>query len=390
MGTPDWQVLTAEVSPPPAPDSSSKQPEVSTVPRINAAILSALVVLGIGIIAYADRQVESLSLGFLYVLPLALSALIHRRYTALSLAAVCVVLHDLYAPVQAHPQVRFAFAAMMALTYVGVVIVVGRLADQKEAVVRLTEQQRNDLLTEMELAAEVQRLVLPRTRAHPGVSMAMLPARIVAGDYYDILELEGGDVGLVIADVSGKGVAAGLLMPSLQVALRMAVAGGAPAREFMRDFNKFMYGIMQGERYISLFYARLSTSSGQLDYTNAGHNPPLLIRKDGTVRLLDRGGLVLGVLPGGDYEQEQLMVETGDVLVLYTDGIVECENPKGEPFSTARLVKVAAGTRHLAAEEMVAKIFADVLSFACADECQDDATVLVAKLSPQNEAGAEI
>jgi serine phosphatase RsbU (regulator of sigma subunit) len=167
------------------------------------------------------------------------------------------------------------------LGYIFVVTVVNQLGTQRRRLAELAEKQRDELAHEIQLAAEVQQSILPRSiPTVPGFEFAarMYPAKIVAGDYYGFIELPEGEIGLVIADVSGKGVAAGLLMPSIEVALRMDAPRSPGTKDLLRRFNKVVCQITGGNRFISLFYGKLCLRSHSLEYTNAGHNPPLLIR----------------------------------------------------------------------------------------------------------------
>jgi serine phosphatase RsbU (regulator of sigma subunit) len=204
----------------------------------------------------------------------------------------------------------------------------------------LAERQRDELANEIELAAEVQQGILPRSIPQvPGFDFAarMYPAKIVAGDYYRFIEFPAGEIAVVVADVSGKGVAAGLLMPSIEVALRTDAARFSSTSDLLQTFNNVVCQITGGHRFISLFYGKLSPQSHSLEYTNAGHNPPLVIRAGTDPSPLDKGGPVLGVLPNSHYESEKISLRQGDVLVLYTDGAVEAENPAGEQYSAERL-----------------------------------------------------
>src|ERR1700726_3468164 len=198
--------------------------------------------------------------------------------------------------------------------------------EQLRRLAESTARQRDELAEELRLAAEVQQNILPQSiPAVPGFEFAarMYPARIVAGDYYGFLELPDGKIGVVIADVSGKGVAAGLLMPSIEVALRMDAARFASTSDLVHTFNNVVCQITSGHRFISLFYGKLYPQSQSLEYTNAGHNPPLVIRAGTDPSPLDKGGPVLGVLPNSHYESAKITLRQGDILVLYTDGAVE-------------------------------------------------------------------
>jgi serine phosphatase RsbU (regulator of sigma subunit) len=208
----------------------------------------------------------------------------------------------------------------------------------------------------------------------------MYPARIVAGDYYGFLELADGEIGLVIADVSGKGVAAGLLMPCIEVALRMDAPRFPRTNDLLGSFNKVVHQITGGNRFISLFYGKLGTRTRSLEYTNAGHNPPLMIRDTCDPIALNQGGPVLGVVPGSAYESARIDLQAGDVLVPFTDGVVEAQNPKGEEYSVQRLASIVSSHPQRTPSELIQTIHASVINFRGTTALADDFTLLVLKI----------
>ncbi|MGH7870382.1 MAG: PP2C family protein-serine/threonine phosphatase, partial [Candidatus Dormibacteraceae bacterium] len=273
--------------------------------HLSVVVLTVMVAAGISAVAYADRSVASIPLAPLYFLPLALSALVHPLRIGVALSIVCVALHDVISPVHETGARHLVRDATALLAYVFVVAVVHQLGAQRRRLAEAAERQRDELANEIQLAAEVQQSILPRAIPRvPGFDFAarMYPAKIVAGDYYGFLELPAGEMAVVIADVSGKGVAAGLLMPSIEVALRMNAPRFPSTSDLLQTFNNVVCQVTSGLRFISLFYGKLCPQSGSLEYTNAGHNAPLLIRADADPRPLDRGGPVLGVLPDSNYE----------------------------------------------------------------------------------------
>jgi serine phosphatase RsbU (regulator of sigma subunit) len=187
------------------------------------------------------------------------------------------------------------------------------------------------------------------------------------------IELPEGEIGLVIADVSGKGVAAGLLMPSIEVALRMDAPRSPGTKDLLRSFNKVVCQITGGDRFISLFYGKLCLRSHSLEYTNAGHNPPLLIRDGLSPITLDKGGPVLGLLPGADYETGRVDLHIGEVLVLYTDGVVEAE------YSAQRLARIVGSHLQQGPSELIETIYASIGDFRETTLLADDFTLVVLK-----------
>jgi sigma-B regulation protein RsbU (phosphoserine phosphatase) len=351
--------------------------------RFATFVLSLIVLGGVIGVAEADRLVESVSLVPLYTLPLALSALIHRLRFSIGLSFVCLAAHHVFGPTNAGVTVQhFLHDAVVLAGFVFVVVVVHQLGHQRRQLAQAAQRQRDELAAEIEMAAEVQQSILPRAvPVLPGFDIAaqIYPAKIVAGDYYGLIELPDGDLGVVIADVSGKGVAAGLLMPSIAVALRLDAPRADRTSDLIHRFNEVVFQVTGGTRFISLFYAKLSPRFRRLEYTNGGHNPPLLLRPGGASLLLECGGPVLGVVPAAQYESQTMDLHKGDVLVLYTDGIVEAENSLGEFYSVERLQRVALQHSDKSAKDIMDAIWISVLEFR-GNDLADDATLVVVKL----------
>jgi len=349
---------------------------------LSIVVLTFVVIAGISAVGYADKSISSFSLAPLYFLPLALSALIHPLRISLALSVVCLGLHDLLGQVRDAGVSHITKDATALLGYIFVVIVVNQLGTQRRRLAEVAEKQRDELAREIQLAAEVQQSILPRSiPAVPGFEFAarMYPAKIVAGDYHGFIELPEGQIRLVIADVSGKGVAAGLLMPSIEVALRIDAPRSPGTDDLLRSFNKVVCQITGGNRFISLFYGKLCPRSRSLEYTNAGHNPPLLIRDGPGPIALDKGGPVLGVLLDADYERAKIDLHRGEVLVLYTDGVVEAENPAGEQYSTQRLVGIVSSHLQQSPAELIETIYTSVSDFRETTVLADDLTLVVLK-----------
>ena len=350
--------------------------------RLSIFVLTLVVLAGICAVGYADKSVALFSLAPLYFLPLALSALVHPLRVSLALSVLCLLLHNFLGPVRDAGVGHMAREAATLLGYTFVVVVVNQLGAQRKRLAELTIKQRDELAKEIQLAAEVQRDILPRSiPAVPGFEFAarMYPAKTVAGDYYGFIELPEEEIGLVIADVSGKGVAAGLLMPSIEVALRMEAPQFPYTNDLVGRFNNVVHQITSGDRFISLFYGKLRPTTRSLEYTNAGHNPPLVIRDGRDPIPLDKGGPVLGMLPGSEYESEEITLQTGDVLVLFTDGVVEAQNPAGEEYSVKRLASVVSSHLQQSPGELIEAIHASVIEFRGTSVLADDLTLVVLK-----------
>jgi len=232
---------------------------------------------------------------------------------------------------------------------------------------------------ELDEAREIQASLLPaRLPTAPGLTLAAhwQPATHVAGDYYDAFALEGARVALCVADVTGKGMPAALLMSNLQASVKaLAPAAGSPAALCER-LNRALGGQLAPGRFITFFYGEADAAARVLRYANAGHNPPLLLRADGRAEWLDAGGPLLGVVADANYAEAVVPLGDGDLLVLYTDGVTEAQAPSGELFGEARLLEAVRGAAGRGPDEVQRALLAAAGAF-CDGVFADDATVLV-------------
>jgi sigma-B regulation protein RsbU (phosphoserine phosphatase) len=280
----------------------------------------------------------------------------------------------------ADKEVLMSVAAQLAL-----VIENSRLAE------RLVAEER--LRRELALAAEVQRRLLPE---RPPDSLAVelagfcQPASGVGGDYYDFISFDKRQLGIAIADVAGKGMAAALLMSTVQATLRSLSAGSCnepqtthSLADMVTTLNRLLWSSTGGLNYVTFFYAQFDQTTRRLAYVNAGHNPPLFFRAGGAAdgfRSLDAGGTVVGIFEHCAYEQETVQMRPGDVLLAYTDGLTEAMSASGEEFGETRLREAVAQTAALSVDEMRDEIVARVRDW-CADAPQhDDLTFIVLKV----------
>jgi len=242
----------------------------------------------------------------------------------------------------------------------------------------LEARQKYDL----ELASQVQRHLLPRRCPDMPTldcSARCTPAGVVGGDYFDFIRVDEDHTAITVGDVSGKGVAAALLMAGLQALLRShAPAFGRDVGELMIDTNRRLFGAIPSNKYATLFYAVYSDSERALTFVNAGHNPPLLVRADGRVERLSAGGPVIGLFPDVTFTTGDLHVGDGDHLVLYTDGVTEALNDEGEEFGEERLIAAARDGASSAAAVQEAIIAAHT-RFTADTPRSDDMTLLVAR-----------
>jgi sigma-B regulation protein RsbU (phosphoserine phosphatase) len=238
---------------------------------------------------------------------------------------------------------------------------------------------------ELEMAWEVQRNLFPAGGLEDAALElygTCLPARWVGGDYYDYFVVAQRRVGVAVADVAGKGVAAALLMTTVQALLRSQLTSGVRClTDVVATMNRLLRRSVGAAGYVTFFLAEFDEETRRLTYVNAGHNPPMLFRSRTTpVALLTVGGPIIGTFLDGPYEQESVRVESGDVLVAYTDGVTEALNSAGLEFGEERLRSVVVQWAHLPARKLVEKVIAGVLEWQGEAAQHDDITLVVAKV----------
>jgi phosphoserine phosphatase RsbU/P len=245
--------------------------------------------------------------------------------------------------------------------------------------------QRERMNREVEIAREVQQRLFPQSIPEiAGVSVAgrCRPASEVGGDYYDLIELEGGNLGFAIGDVSGKGISAALIMASLRASLRGLLLGDeGDLSKMMQKVSHLVYESSTSSRYATFFFATYNPVTRELRYVNAGHNPPILARQvSRELQRLKACGPVVGLLPFVDYEEQSLILEPGDVLIAYTDGISEAMTAEDEEWGEDRMLEAAPCGFSALASEVIESIFLAADEFTAGAEQHDDMTLLVLKL----------
>jgi len=248
------------------------------------------------------------------------------------------------------------------------------LRAREEALLHLQEQER-----EVAEAKAIQEKLLPREipqMAGYEIASAWQSAGVVGGDYFDILPLSEETLVLCIADVSGKGMPAALLMSNLQAAVRGLSSLSLAPNLLCSRLNSIVYRNTDSDRFITFFYAQLEGATRRLTYVNAGHNAPFVVRSDGSHERLREGGAVLGVFATRNYEMGSAQLSPGDRVILFTDGVTEACNPAGEEFGEARLLCLLQEQHSLSADGLQAKILAAVAEFS-GGRWQDDATLVV-------------
>jgi len=254
---------------------------------------------------------------------------------------------------------------------------------------RLTEAiasevaQRERLNRELEIAREVQEHLFPRS--YPpleGLEYAgrCRPARGVGGDYYDFLELADGCLGIAIGDVSGKGIPAALLMASLQASLRgQTISGPTDLAKLMSNVNRLIFETSPANRYATFFYGQFNPLERRFTYVNGGHNPPMVFR-NGEVLRLEAGGGPVGLFKTAHYSQSGAILESGDVLLLYTDGISEAMNAADEEWGEERMIEAVRACQYRPSLEMIDELMRAADGFAAGAPQHDDMTIMVIKV----------
>lgn len=244
--------------------------------------------------------------------------------------------------------------------------------------------EKEKMAREVELAASIQRTILPEEiPATPGLEMAggNRPTRQVGGDYFDVFPLPDGSTAFCLADVSGKGIPAALLVSTVHACLHLLLdVGFADLPSVVARLNRLLYGFSATRKYATLFLARFEPASRRLRWVNAGHNPPILLR-GARLELIESGGVPVGMLEGVSHAEGSHFLSPGDLLVIYSDGITEANDADDQEFGMERLTRLVKASAHLPAASLPARILEEVASFAAETPQYDDQTVLVARVS---------
>ena len=244
------------------------------------------------------------------------------------------------------------------------------------------EKQR--LEEELNLARSIQQKLLPDKLPQPAsiqLAARNIPSKQVGGDYFDVIQVSDHGYAIAIADVSGKGAGAALLMSNLQASLHALVSSHLPIDTMMQKINNLIYHNTTLDKFITFFYAFLDVEKMSLTYCNAGHNPPYLVNRAKEISELDEGGLLLGMMPDADYNIATVSLQSGDAVVLFTDGITEALNLDDEEYGDERLISLLNTCHSENAEEILNQIFKDTYAFSGEAPQADDMTVVVVKFS---------
>ncbi|MGE5362010.1 MAG: SpoIIE family protein phosphatase [Bacteroidales bacterium] len=233
---------------------------------------------------------------------------------------------------------------------------------------------------ELKIAGEIQRMLVPSRQKETAalqVAGTTISCRAIGGDFFDLYDLPGGAFGFAVADISGKGVPAALLAAALQGAFAAYITAGPSPAGAITVGNLVLYGRFEG-KFATMFYGVLA-SDGTFTYCNAGHNPPLLVRGDGTIEKLEEGGTVLGLFSDLHYDEGRVVLRAGDMLLVFSDGLPEANDEAGNEFGDERIEAMARQCAKLDAPDVLGRVLEEVHNFSGAAPARDDLTVVVLK-----------
>jgi sigma-B regulation protein RsbU (phosphoserine phosphatase) len=242
--------------------------------------------------------------------------------------------------------------------------------------------EREKIDRELELAAAIQREILPRFLPEvPGTELAAanLPTRQVGGDYFDLFPLSRGRLGFLVADVSGKGIPAALLVSTVHAAVHLQIDDAKTVAELVERIDRHLQKFSATHKFLTLFFGLLEPDSGLLRYVSAGHNPALVARADGSVERVESTGVPIGMLPNATWREETITLAHGELIAVYTDGLTEAGNEKEEEFGMERLTRLVAASARKPVQELCDVILANVADFASGMPQYDDQTLLVVR-----------
>lgn len=249
-----------------------------------------------------------------------------------------------------------------------------RLYQEEQALLRLQE--------EMRLAYEIQVDLLPESQpVLPGYQIAgkSIPAKDVGGDYFDFIPSEDSRLAFCLGDISGKGIPAALLMANLQATLRGQTLLGKSCKDCVSFANEILYHNTASNKFATLFYGIIDSSKNELSYCNGGHNNPFFLSRDNKSTSLDKGGLIVGIMPSVPYEEDAIPFNPGDLLVIYSDGVTEAMNKTEEEFGEERLTDLISKNRNETPENLIDIIIKSLKNFSGGQEQSDDITLVIVK-----------
>jgi Stage II sporulation protein E (SpoIIE) len=332
----------------------------------------AAAIVVIGVIDHFTGPMTMLTI--FYLIPVAATAWVAGRAPAQWLAlfaAIIWALADSIGPL-AQPRASLAWVndASILTVFLFITIVVSALRAQVQA--------------QRDLMQDVQRHLLPAIPPLANVDIASrwIPAWTVAGDYYDVIDAGSDRLAICLADVSGKGIAAALMMSNVQATVRALSSSSLPPAALVTTLNRLLHQRLRTPSFVTMFFGVLEIASGRFTFVNAGHNPPILSREEGTLVSLPSTGPVAGIFAEATYEAVTIELRDCDRLVIYSDGVTEYENRAGEEFSEARLRQVLTRAAGQTAEETCRAVIESLHAFGGDRPYDDDVTMLVVSRPP--------
>jgi len=248
---------------------------------------------------------------------------------------------------------------------------------------RLLEEERNlrVMQEEMKFARQTQLNLLPKEIPKiPGYTIAAktISAKEVGGDYYDIIKIDDDNFAFCLGDVTGKGMPAAMLMANIQATLHAQIQNECSLAESLFRTSNLLYARTEPTKFVTLFLGKLNSESNEIFFSNAGHDPPFHFTA-GDFNYLKTGGILLGAFPDAKYEQEKIIMNAGDLLILFSDGITEAMNHENKEFSEEKLLEVISNNKELEPEFLIEKIFSKVKEHSGATPQSDDITLMVIK-----------
>jgi hypothetical protein len=339
--------------------------------RRSALGVSYCLLLAVGLLDYLTGSEASISI--FYIIPVSLTSWVVSRRAGIVISIISATVwynaDFLCSPSYSSPLIPFWNALVMFCFFAGAAVTLSALKTSFER--------------EGAVAREIQANLLPRQMPPvPGidVSSAWIPATVVSGDYYDVIGANGSAVAFCIADVAGHGVHAALLMSNFQAAFRLLAATHSAPRELCCRINQFLTRNTGPEHFVTFFYGTVDSGTNSLAYVNAGHNNPILLRSDASTVDLWEGGIPLGLVNDFPYDEGTVTLNRGDLLVMYTDGVVELKNTSGEMFGIDRLKDTLRAHRGQLAEGVRDSIMEALIRFG-GGNVEDDVTLLVLSMT---------
>ncbi len=247
----------------------------------------------------------------------------------------------------------------------------------------LEELEKEKLERELDLAKEIQNNLLPKSNPTiPGWDIVgkSLPSKTVGGDYFDIIELADDEYLFIIADISGKGIPAALLMSNLQASIRTLITLDLSLQELVSRVNKTLFQNTTFDKFATIFVAKLNVTNSKLEYINAGHNPPIYFKSNGTIAELSEGCLLLGVVDDlGEIRSNEIILNANELVLMYTDGINEAMNTNHQEFGTQNMIECIKACHQCDSQFILDKIYSSVKLFSVGMEQYDDMTAIIIK-----------